>query len=63
MTHREQQLPWKEFAVFNITGHIRSRAEQSVMNGLIYGHRNNTIPLTGRVNSEFPAQQRGGQMN
>lgn len=63
MTHREQQLPWKEFAVFNITGHIRSRAEQGVMNGLIYSHGNNMIPLTGHLNYEFPVQWRGGPMN
>lgn len=63
MTHREQQLLWKEFAVFNITGHIRSRPERSVMNGLIYGHENNIIPLTGDLNSEFPVQRRGGPID
>lgn len=59
MTHREQQLPWKEFAVFSVAGHIRSRAEQSVMNGLIYGQGNNRVSLTGRLNFEFPVQWRG----
>ena len=59
MTHREQQLPWKQFTVFNITGRTRSRAEQSVMNGLIYSRRNNRTPLTGCLNSEFPVQWRG----
>lgn len=56
MTHGKQQLPWKEFAVFNITGLPGSRAKRSVMNGFIYGQRNNRTPLTRRLNSEFPVQ-------
>lgn len=56
MAHSKQQLPWEESAVCNMTGLTGSKAEQSVMNGLIYGQRNNRTPLTGCLNSEFPVQ-------
>lgn len=61
-THSEQQLPWKEHAVLNVTGSTGSRALQSGMNGFIYSQRNNRTPLTGHLNSEFPVQWRGSQM-
>lgn len=42
--------------MFNITGLPGSRAKRSVMNGFIYGQRNNRMPLTRHLNSEFPVQ-------